>query len=185
MLLLLLFLLASSTKYVKQVVLINHSWIASTLQKRWGLGFCLFSKKGGSVHFPQKMERLVKYWRKVSYCRESNLHLLLIFVFIREEVHTQVATTNVKLTLVSGWVWSRDVRCVAIWYKSFLTHFTSEGNDFCLPSSFFISLSGMIGALCLWQIAEENQERQGRRNIQTCVTWSTLQYFQCSKIASL
>ena len=49
-----------STEYVNQVVLINHSWISPTLLKRWGLEFCLFSKKWGSVHFPQKWERLVK-----------------------------------------------------------------------------------------------------------------------------
>ena len=48
------------TKYLKQVVLIHHSWIFPTLQKRWGLVFCLFSKKWGNVHFPQKSERLVK-----------------------------------------------------------------------------------------------------------------------------
>ena len=105
-----------------------------------------------------------------------------VFLLLREEVHTQVATINVKLTLVGGWVWSRDVRWVTIWSKSFLTHFTSEGNDFCLPSSFFISLSDMIGALRLWQIAEENRERRSARNIQTYVAWSTLQYFHCSKI---
>ena len=34
-----------SNKYVKQVVLINHSWISPTLQKGWGLEFCLFFKK--------------------------------------------------------------------------------------------------------------------------------------------
>ena len=55
-----LLLLASSTKYVKQVVLINHSWISPTLQNKWGLVFCFFSEKWGSVHFPQKLEKLVK-----------------------------------------------------------------------------------------------------------------------------
>ena len=34
-----------STEYVKQVVLINPSWIPTTLLKTWGLEFCLFSKK--------------------------------------------------------------------------------------------------------------------------------------------
>ena len=41
-----------SKKYLKQVVLINHSWISPTLQSRWGLEFCLFSEKWVSVHFP-------------------------------------------------------------------------------------------------------------------------------------
>ena len=34
-----------SNKYVKQLVFINHSWISPTLQRGWGLEFCLFSKK--------------------------------------------------------------------------------------------------------------------------------------------
>ena len=46
-----------SNKYVKQVVLINHSWISPTLQKGWELEFCLFFKKWGRVHFfPKKGE---------------------------------------------------------------------------------------------------------------------------------
>ena len=40
--------------YVKQVVLINHSWISSTLQTGSGLEFGLFFKKWGRVHFSQK-----------------------------------------------------------------------------------------------------------------------------------
>ena len=40
--------------YVKQVVLINHSWISPTLQMGSGLEFCLFFKKWGKVHFSQK-----------------------------------------------------------------------------------------------------------------------------------
>ena len=35
----------SSNKYLKQVVLINHIWITPTLQRRWGLEFCLLFKK--------------------------------------------------------------------------------------------------------------------------------------------
>ena len=46
-----------SNKYVKQVVLINHSWISPTLQKGWELEFCLFFKKWGRVQFsPRKGE---------------------------------------------------------------------------------------------------------------------------------
>ena len=48
------------TKYVKHVVLINRSWISPTVQNRWGLMFCLFSKNWGSVHILQKLERFVK-----------------------------------------------------------------------------------------------------------------------------
>ena len=46
-----------SNKYAKRVVLINHRWVSSTLQRGWGLEFCLFSKKWGRVHFsPKKTE---------------------------------------------------------------------------------------------------------------------------------
>ena len=34
-----------SNKYVKQVVLINDSWISPTLQRELEAEFCLFSKK--------------------------------------------------------------------------------------------------------------------------------------------
>ena len=43
-----------SSKYEKKVVLINHSCISRTLQKRLGLEFCLFSKNWGRVHFTLK-----------------------------------------------------------------------------------------------------------------------------------
>ena len=45
-----------SNKYVKQVVLINHSWIFPTSQRRLRLEACLFSRKWGRVHFPKKGE---------------------------------------------------------------------------------------------------------------------------------
>ena len=48
-----------SNRYVKQELLINHSWISPTLQREWGLEFCLF--RGRS---------------------RSNLWFLLIFVLI-------------------------------------------------------------------------------------------------------
>ena len=46
-----------SNKYVKQLVLINHSYISRTLQREWELEFCLFFKKWWRVHFsPKKRE---------------------------------------------------------------------------------------------------------------------------------
>ena len=46
-----------SNKYVKQLVLINHSCISPTLQREWGLEFYLFSKKWGRIYFsPKKRE---------------------------------------------------------------------------------------------------------------------------------
>ena len=46
-----------SNKYVKQLVLINHSCISPTLQREWGLELCLFFKKWGRLHFsPKKRE---------------------------------------------------------------------------------------------------------------------------------
>ena len=44
-------------KYVKQGILINHSWISPILQQGWGLEFCLFSKKWVRVHFSPKTGR--------------------------------------------------------------------------------------------------------------------------------
>ena len=49
-----------SNKYVKKVILINHSWISPIFQRKWGLEFCLLFKKWGKVHFPPKRERMVK-----------------------------------------------------------------------------------------------------------------------------
>ena len=40
-----------SNKYVKQLVLINHSCISPTLQREWGLEFCLL---GEGTYLPQK-----------------------------------------------------------------------------------------------------------------------------------
>ena len=72
-----IFIIICSKKYVKQVVFINHSWIFPTLQRRWGLGFCLFSRKWGKVHFSPKKREVGKiveegYYRRVTYvCRLS------------------------------------------------------------------------------------------------------------------
>ena len=49
-----------SNKYVKQVDLINHSWICPTLQRRLGLEFCLFSKRWGEGTFSPKKEKVGK-----------------------------------------------------------------------------------------------------------------------------
>ena len=65
-----------SNKYVKQVVLINHSWNFPILPKRWELKLCLLFKKWGRVHFsPRKGEvgKIVEEWRLL---RENNLCLL-------------------------------------------------------------------------------------------------------------
>ena len=69
-----------SNKYVRQVVLINHSRISPTLQKGWELEFCLYFKKWGRVHFSPKVSvtisevrKIVEEWRLL---RENNLCLL-------------------------------------------------------------------------------------------------------------
>ena len=74
-------------KYVKQVVLINHSWISPTLQKGWELEFCLFFKKWGRVHFsPKKGEvgKIVEEWRLL---RENNLCLLANLCVYKSKKH--------------------------------------------------------------------------------------------------
>ena len=76
-----------SNKYVKQVVLINHSWISPTLQKGWGLEFCLFFKKWGRVHFSPKREevgKIVEEWRLL---RENNLCLLANISVYKSKKH--------------------------------------------------------------------------------------------------
>ena len=50
-----------SSKYVRQVVLIDYNWISPTLPRRWRLEFFLFSKKWGGYIFLHKRERLVKW----------------------------------------------------------------------------------------------------------------------------
>ena len=69
-----------SNKNVKQVFLINHSLIFPTLQRGWGLDFCLLSKKWGRVHFSPKTGEVGKKGRTL--LTENNLFLLVIFVFI-------------------------------------------------------------------------------------------------------
>ena len=70
-----IFIIICSKEYVKQVVFINHSWIFPTLQRKWGLGFCIFSRKWGKVHFSPKKREVGKiveesYYRMVTYvCR--------------------------------------------------------------------------------------------------------------------
>ena len=49
-----------SNKYVKQVVLIIHSWISPILEKGWELAFCLYFKIWGRVHFSPKKEEIGK-----------------------------------------------------------------------------------------------------------------------------
>ena len=49
-----------SNKYVKQLVLINHSCICPTLQRKLELAFCLFSKKWGRLHFSPKKRKVGK-----------------------------------------------------------------------------------------------------------------------------
>ena len=79
-----------SYKYVKQVVLINDSWISTTLQKEWELDFCFFFKKWRRIHFsPKKGEvgKTVEEWRLL---RENNLcflfsltiYLSIIYIYI-------------------------------------------------------------------------------------------------------
>ena len=65
-----------SNKYLKQVVLINHSWISPILQHGWELELCLFFKKWGRVHFsPKKGEvgKTIEGWRLL---KDNNLCLL-------------------------------------------------------------------------------------------------------------
>ena len=76
-----------SNKQVKQVVLINHSWIHPhpPLYKRdrdWT--FVYSSKNGGEyIHFFQKKEEVVQIVEEWRLLREYNLYVyLLIFVFI-------------------------------------------------------------------------------------------------------
>ena len=44
-----------SSKYVKQINLINYSWISPNLQREWGFEFCLFFKKWGGYISPKKL----------------------------------------------------------------------------------------------------------------------------------
>ena len=61
-----------SNKYVKQKVLINHSWISLTLQSEWGLKFCFFSKKWGRVYFSKKGQ-VHKILERLRLLRENDL----------------------------------------------------------------------------------------------------------------
>ena len=76
-----------SNKYVKQVVLISHSWISPNLQKGWELKFCLLLKKMGRVHFSPKKEevgKIVEEWRLL---RENNLCLLADLCVYKSKKH--------------------------------------------------------------------------------------------------
>ena len=65
-----------SNKYVKQVVLINHSWISPILQQGWELELCLFFKKWGRVHFSPKKGKVGKIMEEWRFLKENNLCLL-------------------------------------------------------------------------------------------------------------
>ena len=73
---------------MKHVVLINHSWIFPTLQKRWELELCFFFKNGGgSIHFsPKKGEigKIVEIWRLLM---ENNLCLLANLYVYKSKKH--------------------------------------------------------------------------------------------------
>ena len=75
-----------SKKYVKQVVLINHSWISPTLQKGWKLEFCLFFKKWGRIHFSPKKE-VGKIVEELRLLRENNLCLLATLCVYKSKKH--------------------------------------------------------------------------------------------------
>ena len=75
-----------SNKYVKQVVLNNHSWISPILQQRWELELCLFFKKWGRVHFSKKGEvgNIIEEWRLL---KENILCLLADLCVYKSKKH--------------------------------------------------------------------------------------------------
>ena len=76
-----------SNKYVKQVVLINHSWTSPILQQGWELELCLFFKKWGRLHFsPKKREvgKIIEEWRLL---KENNLCLLADLCVYKSKKH--------------------------------------------------------------------------------------------------
>ena len=75
-----------SNKYVKQVVLINHSLISHTLQKGRELEFCLFFKKWGRVRFSPKKGEIGKI-EEWSLLRENNVCLLANLCVYKSKKH--------------------------------------------------------------------------------------------------
>ena len=71
-----------SNKEVKQKVLINHISTSPTIQRGWGLQLCLFSKKWGRIYVSTKKGEVGVTEQEWRLLRESNLWLLLVFVFI-------------------------------------------------------------------------------------------------------
>ena len=87
-----------SNKYMKQIVLINHSWISPTLQKEWELEFFFFFKIWGRVHFsPKKGEvgKIVEAWELLG---GITYVYLLIFLFTNprnitiQDIYTKVTS---------------------------------------------------------------------------------------------
>ena len=74
-------------KYVKQVVLINHSWISPSLQKGRELKFCIFFKKLGRVHFSPKKGEVGKIVEELRLLRKNNLCLLADLCVYKSKKH--------------------------------------------------------------------------------------------------
>ena len=87
-----------SNKYVKQVVLINHSWISPILQKGWELEFYLFFKIWRRVHFIPKKGEVGKIVEEWTLLQESNLRLLVNLCVYKSKKHYNPRYIYTKVT---------------------------------------------------------------------------------------
>ena len=76
-----------SNKYVKQLVLINHSWISPILQQGWDWSCVYSSKNGGGNIFLQKKGEVVKIIEEWRLLKENNLCLLADLCVYKSKKH--------------------------------------------------------------------------------------------------
>ena len=95
-----------SNKYMKQVVLINHSWISSTLQKGWELEFCLFFKKWERIHFSRKKGEVGKILEEWMLLRGNSLCLLANICVYKSKKHYNPRYIKVTSSIIYPNFWS-------------------------------------------------------------------------------
>ena len=111
---------------MKQVALINHIWISPTLQKVWELGFCLFFKKWGRVHFsPKKGEvgKILEEWRLL---RENNLCLRSNICVYKSKKHYSPRYIKVTSFIIYPSFRNKVDICIYIPVQTLLVYFRNR-----------------------------------------------------------
>ena len=111
--------ISTGNKYVKQVVLINHSWIFPILQQGWELELCLFFKKWERVHFSQKKGEVGKITEEWRLLKENNLCLLVDLCVYKSKNHPRYIYKSNKFYYIPKMFEAR----LSVKFKFYITYF--------------------------------------------------------------